>query len=59
MASTKTAPRTKAGTPRTEPRRDQQEQLPTWRNTRPRGNPDTDRRDMERSWERMEALLGG
>ena len=39
-------------------RNDQQEQLPTWRNTRPRGNPDTDKRDLERSRERFEALLG-
>jgi hypothetical protein len=34
------------------------EQLPTWRNTRPRGNPAPDRRDLERSRERFEALLG-
>jgi hypothetical protein len=34
------------------------EQLPTWRNTRPRGNPEPDRRDLERSRERFEALLG-
>ena len=41
-----------------EARHDQHEQLPTWRNTRPRGNPETDRRDFERSVERMEAVLG-
>ena len=39
-------------------RHHQNEQLPTWRNTRPRGNPDTDKRDLERSRERFEALLG-
>ena len=34
------------------------EPLPTWRNTRPRGNPETDRGDLERSRERFESLLG-
>jgi hypothetical protein len=34
------------------------EQLPTWRNTRPRGNPETDRPELERSRARMEAVLG-
>jgi len=34
------------------------EQLPTWRNTRPRGNPEPDRQDLQRSRERFEALLG-
>jgi hypothetical protein len=34
------------------------EPLPTWRNTRPRGNPQTDKQDLERSRERFEALLG-
>ena len=34
------------------------EPLPTWRNTRPRGNPEPDRQDLERSRERFEALLG-
>jgi hypothetical protein len=29
-----------------------------WRNTRPRGNPEPDRRDVERSVERLEMLLG-
>jgi hypothetical protein len=41
--------------------RDQQETrepLPTWRNTRPRGNPEPDKQDLERSRERFEALLG-
>ena len=32
--------------------------LPTWRNTRPRGNPEPDREDLARSRERFEALLG-
>jgi hypothetical protein len=36
----------------------QQEPLPTWRNTRPRGNPEPDRQDLERSHERFESLLG-
>jgi hypothetical protein len=35
-----------------------EEQLPTWRNTRPRGNPETDRPELERSRARMEAVLG-
>lgn len=39
-------------------RADRQEPLPTWRNTRPRGNPEPDRGDVERSRERMESLLG-
>jgi hypothetical protein len=34
------------------------EPLPTWRNTRPRGNPEPDRQDLARSRERFEALLG-
>jgi hypothetical protein len=34
------------------------EPLPVWSNTRPRGNPEPDRRDLERNRERMEALLG-
>ena len=38
--------------------KDAREQLPTWRNTRPRGNPEPDRHDVERSRERMEAVLG-
>jgi hypothetical protein len=31
---------------------------PVWTNTRPRGNPEPDHRDLERSIERLEALLG-
>ena len=38
--------------------RETREPLPTWRNTRPRGNPEPDRQDLERSRERFEALLG-
>ncbi len=34
------------------------EQPPTWRNTRPRGNPETHQRDLARSLERFEAVLG-
>lgn len=57
-----TAPSREAGTPdarqenRQEDRRE--EQLPTWRNTRPRGNPKTDQPELERSRARMEAVLG-
>jgi hypothetical protein len=32
--------------------------LPVWDNTRPRGNPEPDRRDVERSRERLEAVVG-
>jgi hypothetical protein len=32
--------------------------LPTWRKTTPRGNPEVDRADLERSTERLEMLLG-
>jgi hypothetical protein len=39
-------------------RRDTSEPLPTWRNTRPRGNQETHKQDLERSRERFEALLG-
>ena len=31
---------------------------PVWTNTSPRGNPEPDHRDLERSIERLEALLG-
>jgi hypothetical protein len=54
---TRTKPQ--AGTPRhPEKEGSRQEPLPTWRNTRPRGNPETHRQDLERSRERFEALLG-
>jgi hypothetical protein len=39
-------------------REERNEPLPTWQNTRPRGNPEPDARDLERSRERLEALLG-
>jgi hypothetical protein len=39
-------------------RAERQEDLPTWRKTRPPGNPKVDRADLERSTERMEMLLG-
>lgn len=43
-----------------EPRKraERHEELPTWRRTRPRGNPEVDRADLERSTERLEMLLG-
>ena len=34
------------------------EDLPTWRRTRPRANPEVHRQDLERSTERLEMLLG-
>jgi hypothetical protein len=34
------------------------EDQPTWRRTRPRGNPEIHRADLERSTERLEMLLG-
>ena len=34
------------------------EPVPTWRKTRPPGNQEVDRRDLERGLERMEAVLG-
>ncbi len=34
------------------------DEQPTWRKTRPRGNPAVDRADLERSTERLEMLLG-
>jgi len=37
---------------------DRPDELPIWRNTRPRGNPEPDRHDLERSVARMEAVLG-
>lgn len=39
-------------------RAERQDDLPTWRKTRPRGNPEVDRADLERSTERLEMLLG-
>jgi hypothetical protein len=34
------------------------EEQPTWQRTSPRGNPEVDRADLERSTERLEMLLG-
>jgi hypothetical protein len=34
------------------------EDLPTWRRTTPRANPDVHREDLARSTERLEMLLG-
>lgn len=34
------------------------EELPTWRKTRPRANPEVHRADLDRSTERLEMLLG-
>jgi hypothetical protein len=51
-------PESRAGTPPQHGPKDAREPLPTWRNTRPRGNPEPDREDLERSRERFEALLG-
>jgi hypothetical protein len=56
--TTKPAPDSKRAKRRRDPRPDTPEPLPTWRNTRPRGNPEPDKRDLERSRERFEALLG-
>jgi hypothetical protein len=50
-----TARRASAQSPK---RAERHEDLPTWRRTRPRGNPEVDRADLERSTERLEKLLG-
>jgi hypothetical protein len=34
------------------------DELPTWRKTTPRANPDVHRNDLARSTERLEMLLG-
>jgi hypothetical protein len=39
-------------------RGERREELPTWRKTRPRANPEIHRADLERSKERLEMLLG-
>jgi hypothetical protein len=39
-------------------RGERHEELPTWRKTRPRANPEIHRADLERSTERLEMLLG-
>ncbi len=56
--ATKTDRRPESRVEKTPKPRSQSEPLPTWRNTRPRGNPEPDRQDLERSRERFEALLG-
>jgi hypothetical protein len=58
MTQTKTAPPPEPKPRQAAPKKEQHEPLPTWRNTRPRGNPEPDARDLERSRERLEALLG-
>jgi hypothetical protein len=44
--------------PRANGQLERPEDLPTWRKTRPRGNPEILRADLERSTERLEMLLG-
>jgi hypothetical protein len=44
--------------PRATERVERHDDLPTCRKTRPRGNPDVHRADLERSTERLEMLLG-
>jgi hypothetical protein len=39
-------------------RGDRHDELPIWRRTRPRANPEVHRADLERSTERLEMLLG-
>jgi hypothetical protein len=51
-------PKSRTSTPREGRPQEAVEPLPTWRNTRPRGNPEPDERDLQRSRERFEALLG-
>jgi hypothetical protein len=54
----RTAARPDARTEKDREQAERHEPLPTWRNTRPRGNPEPDRQDVERGRERLEALLG-
>jgi hypothetical protein len=58
VTQTKSAPPAEPKDRAAAPREEKQEPIPTWRNTRPRGNPEPDARDLERSRERLEALLG-
>jgi len=44
--------------PQPSKRSERHEDLPTWRRTRPRGNPEVHRADLERATERLEMLLG-
>ena len=63
MTQTKTAappagpPAAQRPKPKEQPKQER-EALPTWRNTRPRGNPEPHEGDLARSRERWEALLG-
>ena len=59
MTQTKTAapPAAQRPEPKEQPKQER-EPLPTWRNTRPRGNPEPHQGDLARSRERWEALLG-
>ena len=52
------ADRTQERAPERKDEQDTRELSPTWENTTPRGNPDTDERDLARSVERFEAVLG-
>jgi hypothetical protein len=47
-----------AQTPRVREGGERHDELPTWRRTRPRANPEIHRADLERSTERLEMLLG-
>ena len=40
------------------PQQEHPADLPTWRRTSPRANPEVHRADLERSTERLEMLLG-
>ena len=44
--------------PRAREHVERREDLPTWRKTTPRANPEVHRADFERSTERLEMLLG-
>jgi hypothetical protein len=44
--------------PRSRDGLERHEDLPTWRRTTPRSNPEIHRGDLERSTERLEMLLG-
>jgi hypothetical protein len=44
--------------PRSREHVERHEDLPTWRKTTPRANPEVHRADFERSTERLEMLLG-
>ena len=44
--------------PRSRDHLERHEDLPTWRRTTPRSNPEVHRQDLQRSTERLEMLLG-